>query len=112
MLYLTIGCSSIAGQGVSREDHDTDSNRPEIQPQDTIVDLKITDLLGFLQQYQTSCSDLRMVCPPWGVPLPSIQINLYPSLGLTAKIELSLPSCDVLLKQMYASRIASAEVSQ
>lgn len=55
-------------------------------------------LLSFLQQHQDSHPNLQMVCPWGGVPLPSIDITLEPTLGLSVKIELSLRLCEALIQ--------------
>jgi len=81
------------------------------QPPQSVLDLKIADLLNFLQQYQTSCPNLQMICPLSGVPLPSIDIKLESSVGLSAKIEFSLGLSKALMQYVLASRIAGPKVS-
>lgn len=76
-----------------------------------VLDLKFTDLLSFLQQYEASHPNLQMTCPYIGVPLPSIDIDLEPTLGLSVKVEFSLQSSKALLQYMLASRTAAAKVS-
>lgn len=51
-----------------------------------------------------------MVCPLFGVPLPSIDIILDSSAGLSAKIEFSLRLTQAFMKDILASRAATAEV--
>lgn len=89
-------------------DHQVEEATP---PCASVVDLKIRDLLSFLQQYQTSCPSLQMVCPLFGVPLPSIDIEMDPSAGLSAKIEFSLQLTQTFMKDILASRAAATEVS-
>jgi len=74
-----------------------------------VLDLKLSDLLSFLQQHETSCPNLQMMCPVLGVPLPSITIGLN-SLDGYAKVELSLRTSEALMKHMLGSR-AAAKVS-
>jgi hypothetical protein len=79
--------------------------------QHVTCDLVITDLLYFLQGYQASCPNLWMVCPLTGVPLPYIHIDLNPSTGLSAKIELSLRLAEAFISYKSRSRAAASEVS-
>ena len=100
-----------AEQDLSQRDNATIPAPPVNQPLQSVLDLKITDLLQFLHQYEASCPNLQMTCPLFGIPLPSIDIELDSSLGLSVKIELSLRSSEALVKYMLVSRTASAEVS-
>jgi hypothetical protein len=81
------------------------------QPPQSILNLKITHLLGFLGQYQAICPNLQMICPWDGVPLPSIDIKLGTPAGLDAKIELSVQLSKALIQYMGGSRIAAAKIS-
>jgi len=51
-----------------------------------------------------------MICPLFGVPLPSIDMELDSSIGLSAKIEFSLRLTEALMKDILASRTAAAKV--
>ncbi|KAI9780729.1 MAG: hypothetical protein M1816_002682 [Peltula sp. TS41687] len=110
-LHNVVTDRSLAEQELSKEEHATIPNRPTHQPDESILDLKLTDLLSFLQQYQTSCPSLQITCPWAGVPLPSVVMNLDSSLGLNAKLELSAPLTAELMKYIGASKIAATEVS-
>lgn len=83
----------------------------ENQASQTILDLKYSDLLGFLQLYQACCPNLQMICSWVGVPAPYIDITLDSSLGLSAKIELSLRLSEALVKYMLASKISATKVA-
>ena len=76
----------------------------------SILDLKFTDLLNFLQQYKASHLNLQMTCPYIGVLLPPIDINLELTFGLSVKVEFSLQLSEALLQYMLASRTAAAKV--
>jgi len=77
------------------------------QPPRSVASLKFKDVLNFLQQRETACPEVQMVCHFSGQPLPYINIQLSEEAG--AKIELSLKLCEALLK--YTSRIAPIEVA-
>ena len=109
-LSLMNGYLCRAEQDMQR-DNATIPASPVNRPPQSVLDLKITDLLSFLHQYESSCPKLQMTCPLFGIPLPSIDIELNSSLGLSAKIEFSLRSSEALVKHMLVSRTASAEVS-
>ena len=113
MTYLSSihGCLCRTEQDSSQRDNATIPAPPVNQPLQSVLDLKITDLLSFLHQYEASCPNLQMTCPLYGIPLPSIDIELDSSLGLSAKIEFSLRSSEALVNYMLVSRTASAEVS-
>jgi len=83
----------------------------ETQTSQMALDLKITDLLSFLQRYQASCPNLRMICPLSGVPLPYININMDQSLEMRATMEFSLRLTEAFMKDILASRAAAVEVS-
>ena len=74
--------------------------------------LNLTQLLNFLGRYQANCPKLQMNCPLFGVPLPYIDIDLDSSVGLNAKIEFSLRLTEAFMRDMFASRAATTEVSQ
>ena len=76
----------------------------------SVLDLKFTDLLSFLQQYKASHLNLQITCPYIGMPLPSIDINLEPTLGLNVKVEFSLQLSEVLFQYMLALRTATAKI--
>ncbi len=76
-----------------------------------VLNLKLSDLLDFLQQHETSSPNLQMMCPVFGEPLPSITIGLDSLDGYNAKIELSLRMSEALMKNMLGSRAATVEVS-
>ena len=100
----------IAEQDLLQGDHATVPAPLVDQPLQSVLGLKITHLLGFLQQYEASCPDLQMICPLFGVPFPSIDVELDSSLGLSAKIEFSLRSSKALMQYVLASRVAAAKV--
>lgn len=101
---LTQVISQSLNKDLLQEDHVT-------VPAPSVLDLKITVLLSFLEQYQASCPDLQMICPLSGVPSPFIEIKSDSSLELDAKIEFSLQSSKTLMEYIFASRAAAAEVS-
>jgi len=72
------------------------------QPLQSVSDLKITDLLSFLQKYQASCPDLQTICPLFEIPFPSIDFKLDSSIGLSVKIEFSLRSSKALMQYVLA----------
>lgn len=72
-------------------------------PPPTVVDLTLTELLGFLQQHQNDSPRLQMVCPLFGSP-PSIDINLDSSMERTARIELSLRASESLISYIRHQR--------
>lgn len=100
-----------AEQDLLQGDDTTSPPLPRDQPLQSVLDLKITDLLGFLHQYEASCPNLQMTCPLFGIPLPSIDIELDSSLKMSAKIEFSLPLSEALVRRMLVSRAASTKVS-
>ncbi|KAL2041527.1 hypothetical protein N7G274_005909 [Stereocaulon virgatum] len=61
--------SSLSDQNVPQVTRTTD-HTPQM-----VLDLKLSDLLIFLQQYEASCPNLQMICPVLGVPLPSIIVR-------------------------------------
>ena len=73
----------------------------------SIIELQLSDLLGFLEQYRDSCSNLQMICSWNGVPLPYINLVLDNSLAIEGRIELSLRFSEYLI----ASRTATAKIS-
>ena len=81
------------------------------QPYESVVDLEIKDLLGFLHRHHANCPKLQMICPWFGIPLPSIEMELDSSLEWTAKLEFSIGLSDALMRYVRASRTAAAKVS-
>jgi hypothetical protein len=63
-----------------------------------VLHFGFTQLIDFLQQYKDKQHELHMVCPWGGVPLPSIDLTLEPSVGSHLKIELSLKTSEALLQ--------------
>lgn len=92
----------LEGSGVSLQ---------ETQPSQMALDLTMTDLLRFLQQYQVNCPNLQMICPLSGVPLPYIIIDLDQSLEMKATMEFTLQLGRALVKYMLASRATAAKIS-
>jgi len=84
---------------------------PAGQSSETVLNLKFTDLLGFLQQHGSSHASLQMTCPFSGVPLPSIYIDLESTLGLSGKLEFSIRLSEALVQYMRVSRSPAAEIS-
>ncbi|KAF1809593.1 hypothetical protein P152DRAFT_461276 [Eremomyces bilateralis CBS 781.70] len=76
------------------------SAKLELSP--TAFDLK--KLLSLVQKHQECSPNFWLECPWDGVPLPSINLVLDPTLGLTAKLELSLRLSEALMKHLFASK--------
>jgi len=110
-LYSINDDLSVVEPDLSQGNHATVPAPQVHQPHQSVLDLKITDLLSFLHQYQANCPNLQMICPLFGVPLPYIDIKLDSSPESSARIELSLRLSEALVKHMLASRTASAKVS-
>jgi len=106
----TSGYSLISEQDKSQKEQEVIPGRPANQPDESVLGLNIAELLSFFQQHQASCPALQMICSWVGVPLPSIFIQLEPSLGWTATLELSKELSVALMKCIRASP-AAAKVS-
>ena len=87
------------------------SDRPANQPDASVLNLKITELLSFFQQHQANCPTLQMICPWVGMPLPSIPIHLDLSLGWNATLALSKELSIALMKYIGASGTTATKVS-
>ena len=77
LVHTTAGLNptSLSDQNVPQVTRTTD-HTPQM-----VLNLKLSDLLSFFQQYEASCPSLQMICPVLGVPLPSIFVGRDPSLG-------------------------------
>jgi hypothetical protein len=95
------------------------------QPPQSVFDLDIMQLIGFLQQYQKTCSNPQKLadilvlfqqyqssCPnlklirlvyPWNGTLPSIDIKIDSKVGLSAEVQLSCNLADGLIQYIRAS---------
>ena len=95
------------------------------QPPQSVFDLDIIHLIGFLEGYQTTCSNQQKLgdillllqhynsyCPnlrlirlvyPWNGTLPSIDIKIDSKVGLSAEVELSCSLADGLIEYVRAS---------
>ncbi|PWY91881.1 hypothetical protein BO94DRAFT_583800 [Aspergillus sclerotioniger CBS 115572] len=91
---------------MKRFSHGHSSEVKEItsQPPSTVVNFTLRELIEFLQQNQASSSVLQMVCPLFGSPLPSIDINIDVSSEKTARLELSLRASEALISHIRLSR--------
>ena len=59
------------------------------QPVKSVLQFNLTVLLDFLKEHQDEQAQLQITCPYQGVPLPYVDINLGPSLGIDGKLEFS-----------------------
>ncbi|KAF2158774.1 hypothetical protein M409DRAFT_61362 [Zasmidium cellare ATCC 36951] len=102
------GAENIYGavQTVHRTTSDTALTSPG-----PVLDFKLSDLLTFLEQHGVGDVDLRMRCTYAGHPLPFIDINEGPTIGLSGKLEFSLQLSEALLKFVLPSRFGPAEIS-
>ena len=76
----------------------------------SVLDFKFTNLLSFLQQYKASYLNLQMTYLYINIPLPSIDINLEPTLRLNIKVKFSLQLSEALLQYILALRTTAVKV--
>jgi hypothetical protein len=70
-----------------------------------VLHLTFPQLIRFLQHYEDRPCALHMVCPWGGVPLPSIELALEPSMGARIRIEMSLKSSEDLIQFVSAGTV-------
>jgi len=66
---------------------------------------RLTHVLGLLQQYQSSCPNLQsmQLIYPWYGASPSIDIKIDSKVGLSAELQLSCILADGLIQYIRAS---------
>ncbi|KAM5462976.1 hypothetical protein MferCBS49748_006203 [Microsporum ferrugineum] len=84
---------------------ESDSSFSNNQPSGQVLDLKLSDLLSFLQKCEVSNTDLKMRCPYIGIPLPHIELDLESTLGLSGKLQFSLQLSESLIQYMLKPRM-------
>lgn len=88
----------------------TGTSNAEIHPSGQVLNLTLSSLLSFLQQYQANDVNLEMRCPYIGVPLPSIEIGLGSTLGLSGTLQFSLRLSELLIQYMLEPRMPEQNV--
>ncbi|KAK5312503.1 hypothetical protein LTR93_011302 [Exophiala xenobiotica] len=68
------------------------------------LDLTLLQLIQFLQNHMRSDVKLRMICPLYGIPLPTIQIRSQAPTALDIKVEFGLRSSEALIRHVLMSR--------
>ena len=76
-----------------------------------VLHMKLSDLLNFFQQHDTTQIELQMKCNFLGMPLPYIDINEGSTLGLDGRLEFSLRLSEALLQYMLSSRTSATEIT-
>ena len=74
------------------------------KPSQVVLDLKLTDFLDFFRTHESSCPAIQMTCPMFGVPLPSISINLNESFEYSANVKVSLRLSEALIQYVLSQQ--------
>ena len=84
---------------------------PDLTYHEEVLDFQLAELINFLKAYQSDDSNIHLVCPWDGVPLPFVELTLEPIRGLRAKMEFSLQSSEALIQYVLSVRMTTAKVS-
>ncbi|KIW51163.1 hypothetical protein PV05_09911 [Exophiala xenobiotica] len=68
------------------------------------LDLTLLHLIQFFQNHIPSDVKLRMICPLYGIPLPTIQIRSQAPTALDVKVEFGLRSSEALIRHVLMTR--------